>query len=239
MAQAGRELALLHSPASGSRSNGSLAFRHAFQSFDTKRRRAAAPARRAAHGRPSHGARRAAAACACGGGVGRLGRGRARATGGLEQRLAGPRLGGAPAPVGPKLRPSRSAHRPASARQAAAQRGVVEEGAVLRVVVGHESAPMARRARSVHRVRSRSPSWVPRRARDDSGRRTSEALTGGSAQPSLPQMSLPGGRPYPRGREVDRRGASAVAMATRTRRPERPGSSRLARASKLKEIAGA
>jgi len=137
---------------------------------------------------------------ACGGGVGRLGRGRARATGGLEQRLAGPRLGGAPAPVGPKLRPSRSAHRPASARQAAAQRGVVEEGAVLRVVVGHESAPMARRARSVHRVRSRSPSWVPRRARDDSGRRTSEALTGGSAQPSLPQMSLPGGRPYPRGR---------------------------------------
>ena len=181
-------------------SNGSLAFRHAFQSFDTKRRRAAAPARRAAHGRPLHGARRAAAACASGGGVGRLGRGRARATGGLEQRLAGPRLGGAPAPVGPKLRPSRSAHRPASARQAAAQRGVVEEGAVLRVVVGHESAPMARRARSVHRVRSRSPSWVPRRARDDSGRRPSEALTGGSAQPSLPRMSLPGGRPYPRGR---------------------------------------
>ena len=109
-----------------------------------------APARRAAHGRPSHGARRAAAACACGGGVGRLGRGRARAPGGLAQRLAGPRLGGAPAPVGPKLRPSRSAHRPASPRQAAAQRGVVEEGAVLRVVVGHESAPMAQRARPAH-----------------------------------------------------------------------------------------
>ena len=59
---------------------------------------------------------------------------------------------------------------------------------------------LAQRARPAHRVRSRSPSWVPRRARDDSGRRTSEALTGGSAQPSLPQMSLPGGRPYPRGR---------------------------------------
>ena len=100
----------------------------------------------------------------------------------------------------PRREPSRSAHRPASPRQAAAQRGVVEEGAVLRVVVGHESAPMAQRARPAHRVRSRSPSWVPRRARDDSGRRTSEALTGGSAQPYLPQMSLPGGRPYPRGR---------------------------------------
>ena len=146
-----------------------------------------APARRAAHGRPSHGgsARRRSLRLRCGG-MGRLDRGRARATGGLEQRLAWPRLGGAPAPVGPKLRPSRSAHRPASARQVAAQRGVVDEGAVLRVVVGHESAPMARRARPAHRVCSRSPSWVPRRARDDSGRRTSKALTGGSAHPSLP-----------------------------------------------------
>ena len=146
-----------------------------------------APARRAAHGRPLHGARRAAAACASGGGVGRLGRGRARATGGLEQRLAGPRLGGSPAPVGPKLRPSRSAHRPASARQAAAQRGVVEEGAVLRVVVGHESAPMARRACSAHRVRSRSSGWVPRRARGDPGRRSLAGVTRGPAHASLPQ----------------------------------------------------
>ena len=154
----------------------------------------------APHGLPSHGARRAASACPCGGCVGRLDRGRARATEGLEQRLAWPRLGGAPAPAVPRREPSRSAHRPASPRQAAAERDVVEEGAVLRLVVGHESAPMARRARSVHRVRSRSPSWVPRRARDDSGRRPSEALTGGSAQPYLPQMSLPGGRPYPRGR---------------------------------------
>ena len=166
----------------------------------------------------------------------------ARATGGLEQRLAGPRLGGAPAPVGPKLRPSRSAHRPASPRQAAAQRGVVEEGAVLRVVVGHESAPMAQRARPAHRVRSRSPSWVR------AGSRDARVMTLGGAprrrSPEAPRsricrkcVSQVVGRT--RGVEVDRRGASAVAMATRTRRPERPGSSRLARASKLKEIAGA
>ena len=165
-------------------SNGSLAFRHAFQSFDTKRRRAAAPARRAAHGRPSHGgsARRRSLRLRCGG-MGRLDRGRARATGGLEQRLAGPRLGGAPAPVGPKLRPSRSAHRPASARQAAAQRGVVEEGAVLRVVVGHESAPMARRACSAYRGRNRSPSRVPVRVRGDPGRRSVAGVTRGRRAP--------------------------------------------------------
>ena len=132
--------------------------------------------------------------------------------------------------------PSRSAHRPASPRQAAAQRGVVEEGAVLRVVVGHESAPMAQRARPAHRVRSRSPSWVPRRARDDSGRRTSEALT------YLPQMSLPGGRPYPRGRGGPARrlgGGHGDPNTTPRARPGCAGSSRLARASKLKEIAGA
>jgi hypothetical protein len=40
----------------------------------------------------------------CGGGVGRPDRGRARATEGLEQRLAYPRLGGASAPVGPRRR---------------------------------------------------------------------------------------------------------------------------------------
>ena len=203
MGQAGREVSLLYCtrryPAL---SNGSLAFRHAFQSFDTKRRRAAAPARRAAHGRPLHGARRAAAACASGGGVGRLGRGRARATGGLEQRLAGPRLGGSPAPVGPKLRPSRSAHRPASARQAAAQRGVVEEGAVLRVVVGHESAPMARRARSAHRVRNRSPSWVPRRARGDPGRRTVAGVTRDHRAPVSAANGSPRWSAVPKGSEA-------------------------------------
>ena len=57
--------------------------------------------------------------------------------------------------------PSRSAHRPASPRQAAAQRDVVEEGAALRVVVGHERAPMARRACSAHQLRAASPSRVP------------------------------------------------------------------------------
>ena len=64
---------------------------------------------------------------------------------------------------------------------------------------GHESAPMARRARPAHPVRSRSPSWVQRGARGDPWMRTSEALTGGSAQPPRPRMSLPGGRPYPWG----------------------------------------
>ena len=104
----------------------------------------------------------------------------------------------------------------------AAQRGVVEEGAVLRVVVGHESAPnMARRARPAHRVRSCSPSWVPRRARDDSGRRTSEALTGGFAQPSLPRMSLPGGRPYPVGRGGPRRASAGAILYCPTSCPYR------------------
>ena len=131
----------------------------------------------APHGLPSHGARRAASACPCGGCVGQLDRGRARATEGLEQRLAWLRLGEAPVPVGPRREPSRSAHRPASPRQAAAERDVVEEGAVLRVVVGHESAPMARRACSAYRVRNRSPSWVPRRARGDPGRRTVAGVT--------------------------------------------------------------
>ena len=54
--------------------------------------------------------------------------------------------------------------------QAAAQRDVVEEGAVLRVVVGHENAPMARRACcSIQLTRCTpnvgSPSRVPRDAR--------------------------------------------------------------------------
>ena len=166
----------------------------------------------APHGRPLHGGSARRRSPPCVGGVGRLNRGRARATEGLEQRLAWPRLGGAPAPVVPRRAPSRSAHRPASPRQAAAERDVVEKGAVLRLVVGHESAPMARRARPAHRVRSRSPSWVLRRARDDSGRRSVEALTGGSAHPSVPRMDLPGGRPYPGGRGGPR-SASAGAKA--------------------------
>jgi hypothetical protein len=54
--------------------------------------------------------------------------------------------------------------------QAAAQRDVVEEGAVLRLVVGHENAPMARRACcSIQLTRCTpnvgSPSRVPRDAR--------------------------------------------------------------------------
>ena len=57
------------------------------------------------------------------------------------------------------------------------------------------------RHRPPHMPRTLSPTArMPRSPHDDSGRRPSEALTGGSAQPSLPRMSLPGGRPYPRGR---------------------------------------
>ena len=52
----------------------------------------------------------------------------------------------------------------------------------------------------------------PRRARGDPGRRTSEALTGGSAQPPRPRMSLPDGRAEPQGRGGPR-SASAGAKA--------------------------
>ena len=104
-----------------------------------------------------------------------------------------------PAPAVPRREPSRSAHRPASPRQAAAERDVVEEGAVLRLVVGHESAPMARRACSAYRGRNRSPSRVPVRVRGDPGRRSVAGVTRGhrapvSAANESPRWSaVPGG----------------------------------------------
>jgi len=96
-----------------------------------------------------------------------------------------------PAPAVPRREPSRSAHRPASPRQAAAERDVVEEGAVLRLVVGHESAPMARRACSAYRGRNRSPSRVPVRVRGDPGRRSVAGVTRGHRAPRW--SAVPGG----------------------------------------------
>ena len=87
------------------------------------------------------------------------------------------------APAVPRRTPSRSAHRPASPRQAAAERDVVEKGAVLRLVVRHESAPMARRACSAYRGRNRSPSRVPVRVRGDPGRRSVAGVTRGRRAP--------------------------------------------------------
>ena len=142
--------------------------------------------------------------------MGRLGRGRARATGGLEQRLAGPRLGGAPAPVGPRRR-ALAVRAPAGlASPGSSSAGRRGGGSCSARGRGHESAPMARRARPAHPVRSRSPSWVQRGARGDPWMRTSEALTGGSAQPPRPRMSLPGGRPYPWGRGGPRSDAAGA-----------------------------
>ena len=167
----------------------------------TQCRWAAAPTRRAAWPPLARCSARPPA-CPCGGCVGRLDRGRARASEGLEQRLAWPRLGEAPVPVGPRREPSRSAHRPASPRQAAAERDVVEEGAVLRLVVGHESAPMARRACSAYRVRNRSPSWFPRRARGDPGRRTVAGVTRDHRAPVSAANGPPRWSAVPKGSEA-------------------------------------
>ena len=167
----------------------------------------------AQHGRPSHGARRAATARPL---RWRRGPARSRPRKGDRGPRAAPRVpaarrgAGAGRPTATSPRGPRTG-RPRLARQQLSGTSWRKE----RLCAWSWGTSARRWLGALVQLTSCAPparAEFPRRARGDPGWRTSEALTGGSAQPPRPRMSLPGGRPYPWGRGGPR-SASAGAKA--------------------------